>query len=427
MNELFNTTNGIDPTLASFWYKISISLLIGLLIGVERESRKKIGAHSFAGIRTFPMVSLFGFLSALIASITEMYVYVSMFLIFGLLISISYYFSAKEGRPGGTTEISTILVFILGSLVFWDYLLLSVAISVVMLIFLTLKSEFRAFAGKIEQEDFFAAIKFAIITVIVLPLLPDRTYLLLDVFNPRKIWYMVVLIAGISFIGYVLFKLIGSKKGIQILSILGGLASSTALTLSFTSRSKEVEALSRNFAAGIILASTIMFPRVLLIIFVLNTELGNELILPVVIFTITGIATSYWLWRKDALTEINEVKLTNPFKLLFAIKFGLLFAVILFISKAAQVYLGNQGTYFMSFFSGLADVDAISLSITELVGNTLSIKVAVYSILLAFLANTIVKGFISTMFGSKELRKYALRGFGVMIAVTLVYVGVSLI
>lgn len=427
MDEFLNGASGIDPTLSAFWYKISISLLIGLLIGIERESKKKSGSHSFAGIRTFPLISLFGFLSALIAGITEFYVYVAMFIVFGALISIAYFFSAKEGKPGGTTEISLILVFLLGSLVYWDYLLVSVAIAVVMLIFLTLKSEFRAFAGRVEQEDFFAAIKFAIITVIVLPLLPDQTYFPLDVFNPRKIWYMVVLIAGISFIGYILFKLIGTKKGIQVLSVLGGLASSTALTLSFTSRSKEAEPLSRNFAAGIILASTIMFPRVLLIIIVLNSELGKMLLIPVGIFTVAGVATSYWLWRKDTNPEITDFKLSNPFKLMFAVKFGIVFAIILFVSKAAQVYVGNRGTYITSFFAGFADVDAISLSITELTGNTISLTVAFYSIIIACIANTFVKGFIASMFGSKELRKYSLRGFGVMIVVILSYMAINLI
>jgi len=426
MNGAIQNPAGLDPTLPEFWYKILVALLIGLLIGLERETKKKIGSHSFAGIRTFPLIAVYGFLAAFIAGIMSIYVYVIMFFVFGMLISISYYFAARDGKPGGTTEITLILVFILGSLVYWGFLLLPVAISVIMLIFLALKAEFRAFAGKIDQEDFYAAIKFAIITVIVLPLLPDKTFPPLDVFNPRKIWYMVVLIAGISFIGYVLFKLIGTKKGIQILSVLGGLASSTALTLSFTSRSKEAEPLSRNFAAGIILASTIMFPRVLLIIFVLNAQLGNRLIIPVSIFTVVGVLISYWLWRKDTGDSIQEVKLTNPFKLLFAIKFGLIFAAILFVSKAAQVYFGNRGTYFTSFFAGLADVDAIALSITELAGKVISSDVAFYSILLAFISNTVVKTFISSAFGSAGLKKYSLRGFGVLIFVILAYSAISL-
>ncbi|NLT52562.1 MAG: MgtC/SapB family protein, partial [Ignavibacteria bacterium] len=199
MNGAIQNPAGLDPTLPEFWYKILVALLIGLLIGLERETKKKIGSHSFAGIRTFPLIAVYGFLAAFIAGIMSIYVYVIMFFVFGMLISISYYFAARDGKPGGTTEITLILVFILGSLVYWGFLLLPVAISVIMLIFLALKAEFRAFAGKIDQEDFYAAIKFAIITVIVLPLLPDKTFPPLDVFNPRKIWYMVVLIAGISF------------------------------------------------------------------------------------------------------------------------------------------------------------------------------------------------------------------------------------
>jgi len=426
MDTLLNTSPVLDPSLPDFWYKILIALGIGLVIGIERETKRKTDSHSFAGIRTFPLISLFGFLAAFIAGLSTIYVYIAMFCVFGILISIAYYLTARDGQQGGTTEITLILVFILGSLVFWGYLLLPAVIAVVILIFLALKAEFRAFANRVDQEDFYATIKFAIITVIVLPLLPDQVYPPLDVFNPRKIWYMVVLIAGISFIGYILFKLLGTKKGIQLLSLLGGVASSTALTLSFTSRSKEATALSRNFAGGIILASTIMFPRILLIIYVLNRNLGNILILPVVIFTITGLLISYGLWRKESKETIDDVKLSNPFKLMFAIKFGLIFALILIISKAAQVYFGNQGTYFTSFFAGLADVDAIALSITDLATNTITLDVAFLAILIAFVSNTIVKMVISSFFGSIELRKYSLRGFGILLAVILGYVVISL-
>ncbi|MFH1195931.1 MAG: MgtC/SapB family protein [bacterium] len=411
----------INPTLPYLWYKIALAILIGLLIGIEREATQKKGEKAFAGIRTFPLISLLGFLTAFISSFTSFNLYIAFFLIFGILVSIAYFFSARQGELGGTTEIAFILVYILGSLIFWDYLLISAAAAVVVLTFLTLKSALHKFVGNVEMEDLYAAIKFAIITIIVLPLLPDENYGPFEVFNPRKIWYMVVLIAGISFIGYLLFKIVGTKKGIQLLSILGGIVSSTAVTLSFTSRSKEVEKLSRNFAAGIILASTIMFPRLLIVIYVLAPAVAQELLIPFFIFISVGIVVSLLLWKTTGSNQTDEIKLTNPFKVMFAVKFGLIFAVILFVSAAAQFYYGDRGIYIASFFSGFADVDAVALSMSDLVKTKITAQVAALAIVMASFANSLVKGFIASTMGSKELRRYISKGFAAIIGVMIVY------
>lgn len=420
-------TSAQELSLHNFWYKILITLLIGLLIGVERERRKHEGETSFAGIRTYPMISLLGLTAALLSQLIGPVVFVVIMVSFSGLILIEYFHVSQKGSIGGTTEISTILVFVLGALVFFELYLISAAIGIVVAVLITYKAEFRAFANEIEKEDMFATIKFAIITLIILPLLPDQTYGPLDVLNPRTIWYMVVLIAGVSFIGYVLFKLIGTKKGVQLLSILGGIASSTAVTMSFTSRSKEVPELSRNFAAGIVLASSIMFPRVLLVIFVLNKELAGSLLIPFSIFTLCGLISSLLLWRKSESHNTEQINLSNPFKIMFAIKFGAIFAVILFISKAAQVYLGESGFYFTSLFSGFADVDAIALSIANLLETSITLKVATMGIVIAALANSLSKGVITVLFGSKELKKYSIIGFSGIIGGFVVYLVMFLV
>jgi len=425
MDTILNSVQ--ELSIHNFWYKILITFLIGLLIGVERERRKQEGETSFAGIRTYPMIALMGLTSALLTQLIGAVVFVVIMLSFTGLILIEYYNASKKGSIGGTSEVSTILVFILGALVFFELYLISAAIGIVIAVLITYKAEFRAFANRIEKEDMFATIKFAIITLIILPLLPDKSYGPLEVLNPRTIWYMVVLIAGVSFIGYVLFKLIGTKKGVQLLSILGGIASSTAVTMSFTYRSKEVPELSRNFAAGIVLASSIMFPRVLLVILVLNKELANSLLIPFSIFTLCGLISSLLLWRKSDSHNTEQINLTNPFKIMFAIKFGAIFAVILFISKAAQVYLGESGFYFTSLFSGFADVDAIALSIANLLETSITLKVATMGIVIAALANSLSKGVITVLFGSKELKKYSILGFSGIIGGLVVYLFVILI
>jgi len=419
--DTLTTTTVMTEDLYMLWQKLAITILIGLLIGIERERRKKIGEKSFAGIRTFPLIAILGFLSALISSIIRTELYIVFFFVFGCLVAVSYYFSTKKGGVGGTNEITLLLIFVLGSLVYWDYILLSGAVAVILIIFLTFKTEFHAFAGKIEQEDIYATIKFAIITIIILPLLPDQTYGPFNVLNPRTIWYMVILIAGISFVGYIIFKLIGAHRGIQLLSVLGGLASSTATTLSFTHQSKMNTSLSRNFAAGIVLASTIMFPRILLIIFLVHQPLAEILLVPTAIFTLVGIVISFFLWRKTTTVPTEELNLTNPFRVFTALKFGLLFAVILVLSSAAQHYSGDSGVYITSIFAGFADLDAIALSMADLVRNTISIHVAATGIIIAFAANTVVKLGIASIFGSKELRKYSAIGFSVLIVVLLAY------
>lgn len=424
MENLLEYSETIHNTLPLLWQKITIALLIGLLVGIERERNKKEGEKSFAGVRTFPFIALFGFLAAVISSLTSTSIYIALFIVFGLLVCVSYYFSAQKGELGGTSEISMLLVFLLGSLVFWGFLLLSGAVTIVIVAFLTFKPYLHKFTDVIDQEDIYATIKLAIITVIILPLLPEKGYGPYEIFQPQKIWYMVVLIAGVSFVGYVLFKIIGAKRGVQVLSILGGLASSTALTLSFTQRSKEAAKLSKNFSAGILLASSIMFPRVLIIIYILNSKLATSLILPFTIFTAVGIITSLFLWRGNQMHEIEKIELKNPFKLLFAIKFGLIFALILFISKIANVYFGDQGIYVTSLLSGLADVDAIALSITDLQSNELSLTVASNAIVIAAISNSVAKGIIASIFGSKELRKFSALGFGIMLVAGIIILAI---
>ncbi len=401
--------------------KLAVAALIGMLIGMERESRSKKGEKTFGGIRTFPLIAILGFVAALVADQIGPSIYIAFFTIFGVLVGISYFFAAKKGEFGATTEISFLIIFSIGSLVYLGYIILSAAIAVIMGIFLAFKTEFRSLVGKIEQEDIYATIKFAILTIIILPLLPNEAFGPFNAFNLKKIWLMVILIAGVSFVGFFLFKIIGTKRGIQLISLLGGIASSTALTLSFTERSKEVEPLSRNFAAGIVMASSIMFPRVLLIILLLSPAIAKELLIPFSIFTVVGITSSLLLWRKSESPSFNEIQLTNPFKVMFALKFGLVFAIVLLISNAANFYFGDQGVYISSFFSGFADVDAIALTIADLYEKSLALNVAVMSVIIGCGANSLVKLGVTLIFGAKELKKYSFMGFSTIIASIAIY------
>lgn len=403
--------------------KLAIAILIGAFIGLEREHSRPENEKTFAGIRTFPLISIFGFLAALISTITAPWIYFSMFLGFSSLVISSHIFSAKEGRMGGTTEVTAFIAFLLGSLVFWNFIILAAVIGVIVTLFLTLKIQLHAFVGKISEEDLYAALKLAIITIIILPLLPDQTFGPFDVLNPRLIWYMVIFISGISFIGYLLIKIYGQNKGIVITGLMGGMISSTAVAFSFSRKSKEQKEISLNFAAGIVLASTIMFPRIFIIALVVSKSLTGKLWIPLLLPTIAGIIITYLYSKRFKQKHIQQVDFRNPFVLKSALIFGLIFAAVIFLSKAAQVYFGNSGIYAASALGGLTSVDAIVLTLSRFSG--LNENVAACGIILAAIANTIVKGIISILLGTEPLRRYVVIGLGILTFITAVALAIT--
>jgi uncharacterized membrane protein (DUF4010 family) len=418
-DSLSTFTGTIDPSkvlsedLTQLFWRLAICVLIGILVGTEREHSKKEG-RIFAGIRTFPLISMMGFLSALIASFTSSLVFVVSLFAFIILVIASYIMFALDGKRGVTTDMAGILVFILGALVYWNFIVFSVAVAVVITALLSLQPQLSAVTKRIVEEDIYATLKFATITLIILPILPDKTFDPLNVLNPRHIWYMVILIAGISFAGYVLIKFSKADKAIPITGLLGGIVSSTAVTLTFSQKSKESLGFERHFATGIILASTVMLPRTLLEAFVLNQGLFFTLLLPISILLITGIVTSLILWRRSLRQVAESVEVSNPFRLMTAIKFGLIFAVILFISKASLTYLGTNGIYYACILGGLTDVSAVTLSMANLTQSTVTNNIASTGIIMAILANTVVKCGIAIFIGSPQFRKYIAYSYGVI-------------
>jgi uncharacterized membrane protein (DUF4010 family) len=241
----------------------------------------------------------------------------------------------------------------------------------------------------------------------------------LDVLNPYRIWLMVVLISGISFLGYVLMKLVDARQGIGLIGLLGGLASSTAVTLSFAERSRQHDELAGAFALGIIMAWAVMFVRVLAAVAALNRSLLSVLWPALAASALAALAYAaylYWTRRPD---QQESVQLANPFSLGPAIKFGLLYALILLITRTAELYFGQSGIYLSALIAGVADVDAITLSMAELSRSGApggghppgaALAVAANAVLLAILSNTLVKTGIVFATGSRQLRPALLPG-----------------
>lgn len=392
--------------------KIGIAILIGVLIGIERERTFSEQQKSFAGIRTFPFVALFGFLGAFISSFTHYSAYLTFFIVFSVLVITSYVQTSKEGKIGITTEVSSMLVFICGSLVYWNYIRIAAIIAIVLALFLSLKIKLHTFVETVSDEDITAVLKLGIVTIIILPLLPDRYFGPFQTFNLRVLWYMVIFVAALSFVGYILTKYVGVKRGISLTSLFGGLVSSTALAYSFSKRSKVSEMVSSNLAAGIIIASTIVFPKVFLEILVVNKNLISFIWIQLLLLMLSGLIISRIFWNKSKTNTVGEITLKNPFELKSALLFGLIFGVILFLSKLSQYYLGEGGSYLLSIIAGLTNIDAITLSMAQLAGKEITHEVAANSIIFATLSNIIFKASIVFFIGSEQLRKIVLKGFG---------------
>ena len=226
-----------------------------------------------------------------------------------------------------------------------------------------------------------------------------------------------MLISGISFLGYVLIKLVGSRQGIGLTGLLGGLVSSTAVTLSFSQRSQKENQLAKPFALAILIAWTIMFGRVLVEVAVTNLPLLGVVWLPITVAGLAGLAYGAYLYFAPRSGEAGGVAVSNPFELGPAITFGLLYGVILLVARAAQFYFGDTGVYLSSILSGLADVDAITLSMAELSSSgNLELPTAARAIVLATMSNTVVKGGIVLSSGSAALRRALLPGFLLILA-----------
>jgi len=408
-----------DAEQIDLFYRFGAALLIGLLVGLQREYahlQEKQAEKSFGGTRTFALLSLLGCTAAFLAEqMDSALLFVAIIAITGGLIMIAYIVTARTGSIGMTTEAAAVVTMLAGAICFWGELAIAAALGVAMTVLLALKLQTRTLVRNITQADVYATLTFAVITLIILPVLPSRSYgpPPFDVLVPYKIWLMVVFISGISFLGYLLIKIVGARRGVGLTGLLGGLASSTAVTLSFAQRSRDVTGLERPFAMAILLAWSVMFVRVMVEVAVINQALLRVVWIPLTAALAVSTAYCIYLYRvQSAGKQQEQDKFKNPFELGPALTFGLIYAVILVVANAARLYFGNTGVYVSSVASGLADVDAITLSLAELSRNTddLDLNTAARGIVLAAVSNTLVKGGIVLGMGSMALRKVIMPG-----------------
>nr|MDD3720608.1 MgtC/SapB family protein [Candidatus Gracilibacteria bacterium] len=424
-----------------------LAALLGALIGAERDIfDKKDGLFkekiSFGGIRTFSLISLFGGVSAALGDIFKSdFLLITSIVIIGAFTLVSYIYSVfKYGQLGMTTEISVFLTYFIGVFVVLGFAKFAVILSIIITFILSLKEFLNKVKEKISRTELSNTLKFAVISIVVLPLLPDQRFSIFEVlqflgysgdlinfsilnikfFNPYGIWFFVVLMSAISYVGYILSKIIGEKNSIVASGAIGGLVSSTAVTASMTERSNNDKKNIDLFVVGTLIASAIMFVRVILIVLMFNINMINSIITPA-LFMLVGLGGYiYYFYNKSKREKLDQNieidgNYESPFTIGPAIKFALFVLFIKFVAAIGSEYKDIWGDYFyyaLGIISGLADVDAISqtMSVDAKDAKLLS-GVASMTIIVAVMSNNIVKGLIAWRFGEKRFGKIVMLGF----------------
>ena len=424
------------------FYRLAAAIGIGLIIGLQREHTyyDQSGRHP-AGVRTFTLVGLAGAMAALLSDqMGGVAPFVTGFVVVGMLLMAMHVSFAIGHRmhedstgghlPGGdgiTTSIAVVIVYLLGGICWYGRLLESCVIVVVILWVLSAKEQLHTFAQKLSKEDILATVKFAVISALILPFWPNQAYgpAGLEVLNPHTIWLFVVFISGIGFVGYVLIKLVGPGKGIWLTGLLGGLASSTALTLNLAGRSRENEDYASDFTLGIVLSWAVMYVRLYLICIFLSGALAKPLALPLLLPVVPALGYALYLKVKEFRNhQQKSADFTNPFKLLPAIKFGVIFTCVMFVANAARVYLGSGALLACSFLGGAAEMDAVAFSVIDMnLKSGLAVRELVLALLFASLANTITKGGLVFFLGAKSMRRPILPAVVLICLVTAGLIG----
>ncbi|MDI5891513.1 MgtC/SapB family protein [Halomonas rhizosphaerae] len=390
--------------------RLGVALLLGALIGIERGwvAREQKSGERIAGIRTHSLVGLLGGIAALLSDTVSDWAFPLVFVAVAGISLVAWRAKLAEQHDYSITGlVGLLLTFCFGAVAVAIDLALAAACAVITAVILDNKHEIHGLLNKLQAHELDAGLKLLLITVVMLPLLPDRGMGPGEALNPYEIWWMVVLIASISFVGYFAMRLGGAEKGILFTGLFAGLSSSTALTLHFarTSRqSREVEAM---LAAGILLACGTMFPRILLYAAVISPGLLPALLLPVTVMGMMLYLPALYLWRhhRQALSVESTTPIQNPLELRTALLFGGLLAVIMLLGEWLRGALGEAGIYLLAASSGVADVDAITLSLTRMSLERIAPSTAVLGIVIAAAVNNLFKSGLATAFGTRQLGK----------------------
>jgi uncharacterized membrane protein (DUF4010 family) len=396
----------------SLVWNFATALLIGALVGIERERHTlEHETPGVAGLRTFILYALFGALCGWLALQFRSPWLLGAGLLAAGAVQVTGYVLAARRDPdnvGQTTEIAALVTFLLGAVAAAGERELAVGAGVLIAAVLAYKQPLHGFVDKLGSDDLYAVLRLLIATFIVLPILPDEPLDPWETLNPQALWLLVLLISGLSLVGYVLTRVLGAHRGIPITGLAGGLASSTAVTLSLARQSREPQYAKAGAAivAGVLLAWTVSFARVFVEVLVVNRALLPAVLPALAAMSLVCAAGAGLMLRRagKAGAEAREVPLRNPFSLTSAIKFAAVFAVVLLVVKLVQLHAPATGMYVVAAIAGTTDVDAMTLSMAEYARSN-SPQVAAHAITIAVLSNTVVKTGMVVAIGDPSIRK----------------------
>ena len=396
-----------------FLQVFSLSLGIGLLMGLERERNPA----ARAGLRTFGLVALLGTVAALLGEKTgSPWLLAVGLLLVGVMTIAAYVTHPDPQDPGTTTVVAVLLCFVYGAMVWYGFRTYAVMLAIVTTMLLYFKAELRLFSQKLTRKDLISILQFGVLSLVILPILPNADMGPYDALNPAQIWWMVVLISGVSLAGYAALRIVGQHHGAPILGILGGLASSTATTLVFSRHAASGAHLLRLATVVILLANLVVLVRLAIYGAVLQPGLLPILLPPLAVGLVLGAGFIVAVWRGlQPRDDLPELELSNPAEIRTALSFGAVYGLVLIVSAALSDYAGSKGLYLVAVVSGLTDVDAITLSSLRLYGlEKLSANQTVTAILIATLSNLVFKlGIVATVGGALLTRRVG-AGFGLI-------------
>jgi uncharacterized membrane protein (DUF4010 family) len=404
-------------------YAISLayltSLAVGLLIGLERERHRE----SKAGVRTFALIALLGTLCAMLGEKTQS----PWLVVAGLAVSVggvlAAYISAPTGTPdqGTTTVVASGLTFCLGAAVWHGYSGIVIAVAIVVTTLLHYKTQLEGFSVRLTATDMASLLQFAVLSLVILPVVPNTGFGPYGALNPYHLWMMVVLISAVSLAGYVAWRLLGGKGPVLLLGALGGLVSSTATTLVYSRGAHGKPELEGTAATVILLANLVVLLRLSVLAVAVMPSILPTMV-PVMLAGLAATLPVAWMtWQKHKEGQAMEnPELTNPTDLPVALGFGVAYAVVLVAAAWLNDLAGVAGVYAVALVSGLTDVDAISLSSFRLFGDgRVTAAGAVMAIVVALCSNAVVKATIVFVVGGRSLGMRCVTGFGAMVAALL--------
>lgn len=409
--------------LSDTFLDLAIALGLGLLVGLQKER----AASPLAGLRTFALVALAGGVSAVIATQTTPWVVVA-----GLLAVTAFMITGnvvllheEESDPGQTTEVAVVVTYLVGALTVAGPTEVGIVCGATTAMLLHLRDELHHWVGKLTDRDVRAIMQFAVISLVVLPVLPDRAFGPYHVVNPRQVWWMVVLIVGLNLAGYGAFRLFGERAGTLLAGVLGGVISSTATTVGYARQTHARKGMDASAVVVVWIASGVVFVRVMLEIGAVAPSFLPIAAGPLAIMLALFLVLATFAWKSGTTPSDMPIEPGNPTELQPAVLFGAIYAVVIFFVAAAQDLLGDAGLYAVAAVSGLTDVDALTLSTSRLVAtDRLSPDTGWRLVIVAVLSNLVFKLVLAASLGSRSFarRLGVLGGIAIAVGVGILFV-----